>query len=92
MSDRRWTVDDVQALVSASMKVDDMYRAHCVVPEYIESLQTALAPFQPDPDAELVLRARVILDEDGSGFRDEWVDPRIRAIIAAVREHDRGKA
>ena len=82
-SDRKWTVDDVQQLVEAASSV--LNDEHTKLRGSLwHELRTALAPFQPDPDAELVTQIQRIRSGDGIIQQDDTN----RAIIAAVRDHD----
>lgn len=88
-SDRKWNVEDVQRLVEAATNILDPGRAEsngyrCIGLESITAdyLRDALAPFQPDPDAELVETVRH-LRESHPNYPEHC-----RAIIAAVRDHD----
>lgn len=82
-----YTDEDVQRLVDACKNLGRITHNRSVWIEStsIDHVKQALAPFQPDPDAELVEQVRRF---DFSGLKDI---ERYKAIIAAVREHDRGK-
>ena len=98
MSDRKWTVDDVQQLVEAASSV--LNDEHTKLRGSLwHELRTALAPFQPDPDAELVeAMAEAIFVLHAQAHWGTWEnaspdDRRMsydtaRAALAAVRDHD----
>lgn len=81
MDDRKWTVDDVHRLVEAVKEIKSSGHIH----HY--TLDIALAPFQPDPDEELVKAIQDIRFEPDQDFSPIRIDAT-RRIIAAVRDHD----
>ena len=91
MSDRKWTVDDVQRLVALAEQVvadcERQYGGYSTNGAMYRSLVDALTPFQTDPDAELVKAIQDIRFEPAQDFSPIRVDAT-RRIIAAVRDHD----
>lgn len=84
-----YTDDHVTSLVAiAQAVVQDIEANRC---DYATSgtvyrlLREALAPFEEDPDAELIEQ----LGERISAGMDQPFDKRARDILAFVREHDR---
>ena len=92
----KYTDDDVQRLVEAAQAVCDHLHGALLtsqlLPQYVE-LENALAPFQPDPDAELIEKISEAMDGSGDwhDMRTDYQE-RIRAdariALAVIRGHN----
>lgn len=81
-----YTDGDVQRLVDFVKTISEDHRTS-LAGSHWSDLKNALKPFHPDPDADLIEK----INELRKNITPSVFDIRTRAIIAAVREHDRGK-